>query len=199
MQAAKDQAWHVFQNLANFSDAIDDDELPAVHYFRFDDAAQQRFDEWRAALELELRNDELMPAMASHLGKYRKLCPTMALLSALVDGERETVRDHHAAQGIAWCRYLRTHAERIYHAASRSEVDTAKLILNRIQKGELPSQFKARDIYRRGWSGLKDVGVVQAALEMLEVHDHLIASEQAGIGRPTTIYRVNPKILEGDQ
>src|SRR3546814_6372737 len=52
-------------------------------YLRFDDAGFELFREWRAGLEHRLRSGELHPAVESHLAKYRKLVPSLALIHHL--------------------------------------------------------------------------------------------------------------------
>src|SRR5208283_1921869 len=51
--------------------------------FRFAPDAQELFIEWLAELEAKVRGDELPPALVSHLSKYRKLMPSLALLFEL--------------------------------------------------------------------------------------------------------------------
>src|SRR3546814_10544767 len=52
-------------------------------YLRVDDAGFELFREWRAGLEHRLRSGELHPAVESHLAKYRKLVPSLALIHHL--------------------------------------------------------------------------------------------------------------------
>jgi hypothetical protein len=59
------------------------EELP---FLRFEAAAQELFDGWRAALEHRLRAEEDHPVLLSHLAKYRSLLPSLALLFHLIDG-----------------------------------------------------------------------------------------------------------------
>ena len=51
----------------------------AVPYLRFCDEAQEAFTGWRADLEHKVRSDELAPAMAGHLSKYRGLIPRLEI------------------------------------------------------------------------------------------------------------------------
>ena len=78
---AKQTAWAVFDRLAQLEPANETD--PVI--WRFDAAAQASFVEWLVPFETELRKEELHPAMVSHLAKYRKLIPALALLFALID------------------------------------------------------------------------------------------------------------------
>jgi putative DNA primase/helicase len=94
-----------------------------LNILRFDPAAQLVFRSWREKHMRELHRKELHPALESHLMKYNKLVPSLALIFALVDtpgmkaiGERELRR------AIAWADYLRTHAERLYSAAGTKQL-----------------------------------------------------------------------------
>ena len=42
--------------------------------------------EWRADLENRLHKGDMAPALESHLAKYRKLVPALALINHLADG-----------------------------------------------------------------------------------------------------------------
>lgn len=177
--------------------SFDDDGLPLVHVMKFDEAGQVVFDDWRAELENELRGEALLPAMESHLAKYRKLMPTLALLCALADGERQVVTERHALQGAAWCAYLRSHAARMYQAGSNTATEGARLLLRRIREGKLGEEFTARELRRRGWSLLSEADDVMEALTMLVDLGYLRANDVApDVGRRTVLYQVNPLTYE---
>ena len=79
---AKNRAYDVFKAL----DALDPadvgaevDEGEGIPYLQFAPDAQEFFYDWWAALEAKLRSNEL-PAIESHLSKYRSLMPSLALL-----------------------------------------------------------------------------------------------------------------------
>jgi Protein of unknown function (DUF3987) len=55
-----------------------------VPFLRFDPAAQEIFDDWRAELEQRQRAED--PVLLSHLAKYRSLMPSLALILHLIDG-----------------------------------------------------------------------------------------------------------------
>jgi hypothetical protein len=57
-------------------------QIPALH---FDHAAQEIFDGWLGDLEKRLRAGGEHEAFESHLAKYKKLMPALALLGHLVD------------------------------------------------------------------------------------------------------------------
>src|SRR5262249_14126977 len=76
--ASEQQAERVFRRLV---------ELNAENLvpFRFAPDAQLLFVEWLAGIEAKTRGNELHPALISHLSKYRKLMPALALLFELAD------------------------------------------------------------------------------------------------------------------
>lgn len=55
----------------------------SVPVFGFTAAAQEVFNDWWATLENSLRRNDLHPALESHISKYRKLVPALALLDQL--------------------------------------------------------------------------------------------------------------------
>lgn len=59
--------------------------LGSVHNERLDAAAHGVFLEWRQDLEDRLRDEKLHPALESHLAKYRKLIPGVALINHLAE------------------------------------------------------------------------------------------------------------------
>jgi hypothetical protein len=57
-------------------------------------------------------------------------------------------------RALGWVEYLESHAKRAYASVSRADFASARELLRRIQAGELPDHFRARDIYIKGWSRL---------------------------------------------
>ena len=159
-----------------------------VPFLRFDDAAQGLFSTWRAGLEHRLRSGEEHPAMLSHLAKYRKLIPSLALINHLCDTRQGAVSESALLRAIAFSEYLESHAQRIYSYATRPDIDAAKTLLKRLASGKLSNPFKVRDIYRAGWTGLETPGKAQAAINLLLEYHHLGEEEITTGGRPTTHY-----------
>ncbi|MCE7915751.1 MAG: DUF3987 domain-containing protein, partial [Nitrosomonas sp. PRO4] len=62
-------------------------------YLQFDDSAQEIFIEWLCKLETRLRSGEDHPAIVSHLSKYRKLVPALALINHLCDSTEPKVSE----------------------------------------------------------------------------------------------------------
>ena len=159
-----------------------------VPFLRFDDAAQVLFSEWRATLETRLRSGEEHPAIVSHLSKYRKLIPSLALINHLCDSRHGAVSEAALLRAIAFSEYLESHAQRIYSYATRPDIDAAKTLLKRLASGKLSSPFKARELSQKGWAGLESPSKAQSAIEVLLEYRHLIAEEVVTGGRPTTRY-----------
>ncbi len=203
---AKQAAWAVFERLAELEPATETD----AHVWRFDPAAQALFVEWLVPFETEIRGDDLHPAMVSHLSKYRKLIPALALVFALIDtpdsgyviGERELIR------ALSWGEYLRTHAERLYAAAVIPETAAAASLLNKIRAGKLIDRegvlldgFTPRLVAQKGWAGLATPDAVRKAAEVLADFDWIKADagQTSSLGgRPTgDRYAINPAALAG--
>jgi putative DNA primase/helicase len=172
---------------------LDGDE-GGLPYLRFDIAAYDMFVGWMTDLEKRLRGD-LHPALESHLSKYRKLAPTLALIDHLVDCGKGPVGAPALARAIGWAKYLETHARRAYSSATSAEANTARAIIAKIRSGDLKSEFKSWEVWRPGWSKLADRNAVAAGLKMLVDYEHVMETKVETSGRPTLIYTVNPKAL----
>ena len=189
-------AWQAFRRLDELTaDAAGaaTDEFAPVPYLRFDEDAQGVFNEWRQALEMRLRSDDLMPALESHLAKYRKLVPALALINHLADGGTGAISETAILRAVAFAEYLETHAKRAYAAGSEVATAAAKAILKRIRNSDLADGFTARDIYRNHWADLSDRNRPQAGLDLLNDFDWLRGEKRETGGRTSVVYRVNPR------
>ena len=198
--AAKNRAFETFTRLDSLLPAIDPEsggEVPTG--YRFTEDAQGLFEEWRQQFEADLRTGDHHPAMESHLAKYRKLVPAIALVCALADGE-EAAGKVSLLRALAWADYLRSHARRAYAAGIQPDTDGATALLAKIQKRVVADGFKLSDIYLKNWSHLGTPERVRAAAQLLCDLGHLRAIEKrsgagsAG-GRPSVFYRINPRTL----
>ena len=192
---AKEAVNQLAEYLDNLNTLMDinteSDDFSNVPYMRFDDDAQILFSEWRANLESQLRSGEEHPAIISHLSKYRKLIPSLALINHLCDYGKSAVTEKALLRAIAYGEYLESHARRIYASATRPDIDSAKTILNKLDSGKLDSPFKARDIYIKGWTGLDTSHKAQSAIDLLIEYSHLSVEEIITGGRPTAFYHLN--------
>lgn len=199
---ARTQAFETFQHLDRLtaeSVGAQRDQFDALPFLRFSPGGLEMFREWRSQLEVRLRGDSLHPAMVSHLAKYRKAIPALALILHLADNGTGPVSVEATTRALAWSEYLESHAVRAYGSVTGATAQAAKLILRRL--GELPDPFTARDLHRRGWAGLSEREAVADALEMLVDYRHLFAGriEASGIGgRPTTTYSRRRRADDGD-
>jgi hypothetical protein len=165
-------------------------------FLRFTPEALEVFTDWRTDFEAGLRSGDLFPALESHLAKYRKLVPALALVFHLADGHRGPVGFASTLRALHWGTYLETHSRRCYGVAQSGEADTARRILERIAKGDLSREgFGTRDIQRAGWTGLTDPKTVLSGLDLLSELGHLEQWQEPTRTKPRTLYITNPKAL----
>ena len=193
---AKNAAFETFQRLDAMPPGTDPETgEPAPAVYRFSPEAQGEFDDWRHDFETALRSGEHHPAMESHLSKYRKLIPALALVCALADGESEVSADS-LLRALAWGDYLKSHAARAYGAGTGPNTDAASALLAKIKAGKVTDGFAIRDVYLKGWAHLGTPETVKAASALLCDLGHLRRIDTkpgAAGGRPSTTYQINPK------
>jgi len=139
--------------------------------------------------------------MLEHLGKFRSLFPSLALIFHLIDiADGTTSGDislKATKQAAAWCDYLESHARRIYGYVSDVGIKAAESLLLKITRGKLQDGFTVRDIYRNQWHLLTDREIVLKACDELVDADCIREEEikgSIGTGRGKTIYQINPKL-----
>ena len=193
---AKKKARAVFERLDN----IDPELLGAVldngnvPFLRFDDAAYERFTDWRQILEQRIRQGTEHPAFESAIAKHRSLVPSLALLFHLADSpEGGSVTDHALLMAITWCDYLEEHARRLYAPALDPALHAARELDRHISSGDLSNPFSERDVYRRNWH-LLNRKATQEALEYLQDLGRVIGLTTKGPGRPTTSWYIHPDL-----
>jgi len=204
LSEARQAAWRFYRELS----ALDTQELRAdwdgeagpghFPFLRFAPDAQTSFSQWMDGLECKLRGGELDPPLMAHLAKYRGLVPRLALLCHLANDATGPVSREALEMAVCWGDYLESHARRAYGALSLDNVSAARSIWRRVTRGDLPQPFTARDIQRKGWSGLARRERVEGGLRALCEADWLAGNTpDAGPsgGRPSTLYRPNPKAL----
>lgn len=167
----------------------------AVPFLRFCGEAQESFSDWRSGLERKVRGDDLSPQLAAHLAKYRGLVPRLALICHLANGGSGPVSLEAAVQSWRWADYLESHARRAYASLSLDSAEAARMIWRRLAKGDLANPFTARDIQRKGWSGLTGKERVASGLATLLDADWLMATPIETGGRPSIQYSFNPKAM----
>jgi hypothetical protein len=191
---ARTLAAGVLVKFATLRGPIPGAEAGPVPLLRFDDDAQDAFLRWLDQHERRTRLGTDHPAVESHLTKYKKLVPALALITHLCDHDGGPVTRLAVDRAIGWARYLESHARRVYAPATRPDVDAAHALAERIKRGDLGDQFTARDAYGKGWSGLTDSDHTKAGLRLLCAADWLRQRTLRTDGRPSDVYTVNPKL-----
>jgi hypothetical protein len=192
--SARARYYETFARLVALPDP--NDEVVAL---AFDRDAQGFMNQWAQDLESVIRAAEGEHAvLGAHFAKYRSLGPSLALICELCDGDGAAVSLDAARRAAALCGWLEAHARRIYGAVLAGPIAAAEHLLDRLRlTADLPCPFTARDIYRRGWSGLSDAAVVEAALGVLETHGWVRSFEPdtgSTGGRPTHVYHLHPQL-----
>jgi hypothetical protein len=203
VRGAREAMRDLFDRLADF-DPVQDGATPAddfvkLPWFCFDEAAQEVFIEWATDLHLNRIAAEQNPLMGQHLAKFERLFCALALVLHLAEGRIGPVLVDTASRAAAWCVYLEGHARRIYALVEVARVSAARTLSRRLLERKLPADgFTARDVMRKGWTGLKTALQAEAALAVLEEHGWVVGSDTAEkLGRPTTRYYINPLIYGG--
>ena len=193
----------VFQRLDKLPELVNSDGGINPIEYRFDDAAQDLFDEWRRTLHTRLRENDMHPAIESHLGKYTKLVPAVALIYELLylESSQQTrlVSERSLLMALAFSEYLETHAQRIYKLGLNSSVAVAEALLRKIKSGGIQDHFSVRFVHQRNWAMLGDHKEIESAVELLCDHGYLYAIERPPSnqgGRRTVTYRIHPSILK---
>lgn len=193
--------------------------------FTFDDEAHEYHRKWHTDLQNRVRSKpspELPELLNSHLTKYTGLMPKLAVLFELAeraaapkgkqilsgkptpptlpdpDNRGLKVSLAHTIRAANLCEYLEQHARRFYDIATAEQYAAQTLGL-RLQTDQELKTFTESEIKEKSWRGLKG-GRVAEAISAL-VKKHWIVSETKPTiekvgGRPTTQYRVNPRIYE---
>jgi hypothetical protein len=98
---------------------------------------------------------------------------------------------------IELCSYFEAHAQRVYSCVTTQEMASAHELARHLEKGDVASPFTVRDIYRKGWTLLKEDSQVATALSVLEDAHWVrrIDPEPAlkVTGRPSTRWMAHPR------
>jgi hypothetical protein len=202
---AKQAAWAVFERLNGLLPATDDDPQE----WRFSPEAQAIFYEWLIPFETGIRGDDLHPALVSHLAKWRKLIPALALIFALVDtpDTNGVIHERELIRALAWAEHLRPHAERLYAAALIPETTGAHALLAKIKGGKLCDgdgvlweSFEPWKVSVKHWAGLGTPDAARKAADLLADYGWLARQTVptgAKGGRPSERYLIHPALLAG--
>ena len=139
-------------------------------------------------------------SLAAALAKFMHHVPALALVLHVIDGGTGPVTLQAVERALALAEYFESHAGRLHASGRRGVIKAARAIMMKIRAGDLQTDFTAREVYRKDWSGLTDTDTVTAALDMLAVHGWLTECQlQGGAagGRPTTIYSIHEAARHG--
>jgi predicted transcriptional regulator len=97
---------------------------------------------------------------------------------------------------IDFFQYLEAHMHRIYGSAY-GLIELAEFTLTeRIQNGEMADMMTTREIQRKKWTGMRQLGPmdVESALQTLTEHNWVrpVEVKPDGAGRPTIRWEINP-------
>lgn len=197
---ARAQAFAVYAAL----DTLRESEEPVT--LTFSAEAQPVFSEWRDALENRLRGGELAgyPAFESHLGKYRSLVPSLALVFHLVDVAAQggglqrlpPVGIDALELALNWAEYLELHARKIYALELGTSYAPAHELAGKIKEGAVKDGDKLRDLRRKEWSGLKD-DALGLGIDALTRLGWVQVEEVETGGRPSEVLRLHPDLIGG--
>jgi putative DNA primase/helicase len=175
---------------------------------RFSEEAQAVFDAWYEAHGNRVRSNEIgSPALESHLGKFDKMVPAIALIFYLVDlvsgfDLPGSVPLRQIERAIQLAKYFESHARRLYGAAEAPGISGARSLLRHsgdLLKGDPPKdRFTLRDVYRNQWSGLSDKALAGSAVSTLLDYGYLRENDETTGGRTTKSYTFHPKALDSD-
>jgi hypothetical protein len=102
-------------------------------------------------------------------------------------------------RAISVITYLEQHAVRLYSCVSTPQLAASHNLARHLRRGDLDGTFSKRDIARRGWTGLQDSELIEAATNHLTDLNWLRMTEVPTTtkgGRPSFTYEVNPKVVK---
>lgn len=178
----------------------------------YSDEAQVVYKQWVTDFEHELRTSEMPPAFVTHLSKYRKLVPALSLVFALIDtpDNGNIVELPELQRAIAWSKFLRSHALKIYGSGAPNTQNKAYALLAKLKGGVqrnkgAPSEayFTPREIVQKGWAGMKTTEELLPVLDSLVQHGWLRkevkpANHPQHLGRTSTRYWLHPELIQKD-
>jgi len=200
---ARKQAYAIFNELdkRTASELAANCEGEGIPTLRFAPDAQELFNQWRDELEHRCRSKELekTPAFSAHIGKYRSLMPSLALVFHLLDvaANREApgpVTLQAAELAAAWCDFLEAHARKIYAQELSPGVSAAHTLAQKIESGEVNHGDSIREIYRHHWGELTSVGEVTRALAILETAGWVRVEDILTGGRSSDQVLIHPDL-----
>ena len=178
-------------------------KLQGLH---FDDKAQGEFKAWLEELNNTTANEfSNKLAYQAHLGKYPKLCTTLALifhlLSEAVRGDEVEPSNQIGIESlllaIDWCKFLKHHASKLYFLELNAELTSALALMDRIEDGDVKDGDTIKSIYNHHWKELGTKEEVISAIAFLERYNYTREEESKPMrGRPSRVIRIHPDFRE---
>ncbi len=220
----RDAVYRIFETLDSMTighlikyGANEPNEFIKRPYFRLSDKAYPIFMNWYDDLKGKANQAE-HSIIAEHLMKYPKTLASLALIFHLVDCVESgltlgAVSDRALTASVKWIDFLESHMIRIYSTITDNATIKASLLSVKIldmlrkqayktyetQNKWLENGFTARQVQQKCWKGLTDKEDIQTAIDVLIDNDWLawesIPSTGQG-GRPTELYKINPKVSQ---
>ncbi len=205
LSSAKEMVNGIFETIADLDildiDAFVDNDH-SLPYLRFDDEAQKLYNNWITKLENRLLDTENeTEVMLTHLGKFRSLMPSLALVFHLLQYAEHKMAGNlvpgwAARLAIKWCDYLESHARKVYGLLGEMQLDSAKALLKKVTEGKIRDGDSLRDIYRHHWSHLDSPKKVESAISILKDHGWCQTQTTMTGGAPSEVIRLNPIWIE---
>lgn len=150
-------------------------KVPAL---RFSEDASTVFNEWMCNHMNALKRSKECESLESHLSKYRKLVPALALLDHVAKLNRfdstEDIGRESVENAILWAAVMESHARKVYSNETSPVIEKAKLLLRlarEISKKRII--WTVREIYRMNRSGFLTKQDVEPAVEILVQYGHV--------------------------
>ena len=159
--------------------------------------AQKLFDQVRVNIDKRAVCDKEDDIMASHLSKMPATIAKLAMLIHLLDRGTGPITLVATEKAAMWRVYLYKHAKRIYGSAEIGSIQLVSMLGEKLIASAIKEPFTAREIERKGWSGLTDSKLVEDALVELEDAGWVrITASDTRTGRPTKFYNLNPALVK---
>lgn len=173
--------------------AFDNNTTP---FLRLQADAQECLYAWLTPLMNHLRTGVEHAAVESHLSKYRKLVPALALIIHLAESDGGLVTLDAVTRAVGWADYLESHARRIYSRGIHPATAHARALAQRIEQGDVTTGFTVRDVYHgHHWSLLADTEQVQLAVDEMVELGWLRTETLNTPGRAKVVHHINPKVM----
>lgn len=167
-----------------------------VNALKFDDEAQKIYDEYHTKLMNRIRNkNDLSNSMISHLSKFRKLVPVLAMIINMVDFGLEAVKKSSLEKALMWAEYCESHANKMYSMQNNTNDLVIEDIANILLSKEIDSGFTARQLYKKH-KKLPQGKQTNNALKMLCDMKWIVQNEEKTGGNTLVKFNINPRIYK---